>query len=126
MKLYDVVRWQTWMLPAEVRTNIPCFTSFNDLILSSQAGGMRCLAIDTAVRCIYELVIFMRQGENSPADLLLATKTEGLTHSFIKTAKQTPGITDGDKLSHSASASGIYLLLPYALAVTHWILSIDP
>lgn len=59
-KSYDAVRKEIWKLPVDVRNDIPRFTSFNDLILSSQSGGRRCLAIDTAVRCIYELAIFMR------------------------------------------------------------------
>lgn len=60
VKSYDAVRREIWKLPADVRGDIPRFTSFNDLILSSQGGGIKCLAIDTAVRCIYELAIFMR------------------------------------------------------------------
>lgn len=59
-KSYDAVRKEVWKLPVDVRNGIPRFTSFNDLILSSQAGARRCLAIDTAVACIYELAIFIK------------------------------------------------------------------
>jgi len=60
VKSYNAVRKEIWKLPVDARNNIPRFTCINDLILSNQAGTKRCLAIDTAVSCIYELATFIR------------------------------------------------------------------
>ena len=59
-KAYDAVRKEIWKLPVDARNSIPRFHNINDLILSNQDGDRRCLAIDTAVSCIYELATFIR------------------------------------------------------------------
>jgi hypothetical protein len=59
VKAYNAVRLEIYKLPLEVRDDIPRFTNFNDLILSNQSGR-RCVAIDTAVSCIYQLATFLR------------------------------------------------------------------
>ena len=59
VKSYNAVRLEIYKLPLEVRNDIPRFTCLNDLILSNQ-GSRRCVAIDTAVSCIYQLATFIR------------------------------------------------------------------
>lgn len=59
VKAYDAVRNEVYKLPVDVRNDIPRFNCLNDLILSNRASGRRCLAIDTAVSCIYELATFI-------------------------------------------------------------------
>jgi len=60
VKSYDAVRNEIWKLPLDARNSIPRFNNVNDLILSNDAGAKRCLAIDTATSCMYELATFIR------------------------------------------------------------------
>lgn len=66
VKAYNAVRKEIFKLPLEVRQEIPRFTCLNDLILSNQSGTRRCIAIDTAVSCIYQLATFIRYLSNVP------------------------------------------------------------
>lgn len=59
VKSYDAVRREIWKLPVDARNDIPRFSNINDLILSNQTGARRCVAIDAAVSCIYELATFI-------------------------------------------------------------------
>lgn len=58
-KAYDAVRKELYKLPPEMRDEIPRFTCFNDLVLTDRKHK-RCVALDTAVSCIYQLGTFIR------------------------------------------------------------------
>ncbi|KAI8952148.1 beta-ketoacyl synthase [Xylaria longipes] len=62
-KAYDVIRREIYSLPLEARNDIPRFTCFNDLILLNETNK-RCVAIDTAVSCIYQLATFINQADS--------------------------------------------------------------
>lgn len=60
VKAYNAVRKEIYKLPPEVRDDLPRFTGINDLILYNQGCGRRCVALDTAVTCIYQLATFIK------------------------------------------------------------------
>jgi hypothetical protein len=67
VKAYNAIRKEVFKLPHDVRDDLPCFTCINDLILSHQSGK-RCVAIDMAVTCIFQLATFIRYVQNIPSD----------------------------------------------------------
>ena len=58
VKSYDVVRAVIFTLPAQVREDFPRFTCLDDLVLWTQSGK-RCIPLDMAVTCIYQLGVFI-------------------------------------------------------------------
>ncbi|KAI0437215.1 beta-ketoacyl synthase [Xylaria telfairii] len=62
-RAYRAVRQEVYRLPPEVRESVPRFTCVDDLLLSS-GGSRRCVAIDTAVSCIYQLATFINKADN--------------------------------------------------------------
>lgn len=61
VKSYDAIRTELFNLPSEVRVDLPRFTSLDDILLRKQ-GGKRCVPLDMAVTCMYQLGVFIRYG----------------------------------------------------------------
>lgn len=59
VKVYDTIRTEIYKLPAEIRDDLPRFTCLDDLVLWKQ-DGKRCIALDMAVTCMYQLGVFIR------------------------------------------------------------------
>ena len=58
-KAYDAIRTEIFDLPSEVRNSLPRFTCLDDIILR-KPGGKRCLPLDMAVTCMFQLAAFIR------------------------------------------------------------------
>ena len=59
IKAYDAIRTEIYSLPCEVRDDLPRFTCLDDIIFRRQ-GGKRCVPLDMAVTCMYQLGVFIR------------------------------------------------------------------
>ena len=59
VRAYDVIRAEIHTLPSEVRDELPRFTCLDDIILR-KPGGTRCVPLDMAVTCMYQLGVFIR------------------------------------------------------------------
>lgn len=59
VKAYDTIRKDIYKLPNEIREELPRFTCLDDLVLRKQ-GGKRCIPLDMAVTCMYQLGVFIR------------------------------------------------------------------
>ncbi|KAI5855057.1 ketoacyl-synt-domain-containing protein [Durotheca rogersii] len=59
-KAYDAIRRELYRLPVETRDDLPRFTSLDDLLLWKQ-DSKRCVALDMAVTCVYQLGTFISQ-----------------------------------------------------------------
>ena len=62
VKAYDAIRTEIYALPPEVRNDLPRFTCVDDII-SRKPGGKRCVPLDMAVTCMYQLGTFIRYGD---------------------------------------------------------------
>ncbi|KAI1480090.1 ketoacyl-synt-domain-containing protein [Daldinia eschscholtzii] len=62
VRVYDAIRTEIYQLPAEVRDDLPRFTCLDDLVLWKQ-DGKRCIALDMAVTCMYQLGVFISQAD---------------------------------------------------------------
>lgn len=58
VKAYDAVRTEIFKLPHQVREDLPRFTCYHDLVLWNQTGK-RCIPLDMAVTCMYQLGVFI-------------------------------------------------------------------
>ena len=61
VKAYDAIRTEIYKLPREIRDDLPRFTCLDDIICWKQ-GGKRCIPLDMAVTCMYQLGVFIRYG----------------------------------------------------------------
>ncbi|KAI1378966.1 ketoacyl-synt-domain-containing protein [Hypoxylon crocopeplum] len=61
-KSYDAIRTEIYKLPTEIRDDLPRFTCPDDLLLWKH-DGKRCIALDMAVTCIYQLGAFISQAD---------------------------------------------------------------
>ncbi|KAI5927308.1 beta-ketoacyl synthase [Camillea tinctor] len=59
-KAYDAIRLEIYKLPVETRDDLPRFTCLDDLVLWKQ-DGKRCIPLDMAVTCMYQLGSFISQ-----------------------------------------------------------------
>lgn len=59
VKAYNAIRTEIYRLPSEVREDLPRFTCLDDLVLRKQ-DGKRCIPLDMAVICMYQLGVFIR------------------------------------------------------------------
>jgi len=59
VKAYNAIRTEIYNLPCETREDLPRFTCLDDLVLRKQ-GGKRCIPLDMAVTCMYQLGVFIR------------------------------------------------------------------
>ncbi|KAL8782244.1 MAG: hypothetical protein Q9213_005547 [Squamulea squamosa] len=60
LKAYDAIRSEIYNLPCEVRDDLPRFTSVDDIIWR-KPDGKRCVPLDMAVTCMYQLGAFISQ-----------------------------------------------------------------
>ncbi|MCJ1436265.1 fusarubin cluster-polyketide synthase [Xylographa pallens] len=58
VKAYNAIRTEIYKLPPQVREDLPRFSCLDDLLLWNH-GGKRCIPLDMAVTCIYELGCFI-------------------------------------------------------------------
>jgi hypothetical protein len=59
-KAYDAIRVQIFQLPKHVREELPRFTSIEDMLLWRRSeGSSRCVPLDMAMTCIYQLGSFI-------------------------------------------------------------------
>lgn len=57
---YNAIRVQIFKLPKDVREELPRFTSIEDVLLWKQSqGANRCVPLDMATTCIYQLGSFI-------------------------------------------------------------------
>ena len=61
VKAYNAIRTEIYNLPCEVRDNLPRLTCVDDILWRRQ-GGKRCVPLDMAVTCMYQLGTFIRYG----------------------------------------------------------------
>ena len=59
VRAYDTIRKDLYKLPDEIREDLPRFTCLDDLILWKQ-DGKRCIPLDMAVTCMYQLGVVIR------------------------------------------------------------------
>jgi Starter unit:ACP transacylase in aflatoxin biosynthesis len=59
VKAYDAIRTEIYKLPPQVRDDLARFTCVEDLVLWDQSGR-RCIPLDMAVSCMYQLGTFIR------------------------------------------------------------------
>ncbi len=59
VKAYDAIRTEIYKLPHQVRDDLPRFTCLDDLVLWNQSGR-RCIPLEMAVTCMYQLGAFIR------------------------------------------------------------------
>ena len=65
VKAYNVIRTEIHKLPPQVRDALPRFTCLEDLVLWRQ-DGRRCVPLDMAATCLYQLGAFIIQA--NPGD----------------------------------------------------------
>lgn len=58
-KSYNAIRVELYTLPPEVRDDLRRFTCLEDLAFWDQ-NGKRCIPLDMAVTCMYQLGAFIR------------------------------------------------------------------
>ncbi|KAI1412620.1 polyketide synthase [Hypoxylon sp. FL1857] len=59
-KAYNAIRVRIFQLPKHVREDLPRFTSIEDVLLWKQSkGGIRCVPLDMAITCMYQLGSFI-------------------------------------------------------------------
>lgn len=58
VKAYDAIRKEIYKLPPGLRDGLPRFTCFDDLVLYKQ-DEKRCIALDMALTCMYQLGTFI-------------------------------------------------------------------
>lgn len=59
VKAYNAVRREIYSLPPEIRDELPRFTCVEDLALRKR-GGARCIPLDMAMTCMFQLGTFIR------------------------------------------------------------------
>ena len=59
VKAYNAIRSEIYGLPAEIRDGLPRFTCVDDLVFHKR-GGRRCIPLDMATTCMFQLGSFIR------------------------------------------------------------------
>lgn len=59
LKACNAIRTEIYQLPHEVRNDLPRLTGLEDIILL-KPGRKRCIPLDMAVTCMYQLGLFIR------------------------------------------------------------------
>ncbi|PPJ51023.1 hypothetical protein CBER1_07830 [Cercospora berteroae] len=62
VKTYDVIRNHIYELPIQVRDDLPRFTCVDDLLLMKPTST-RCIPLDMAITCMYQLGVFISQTD---------------------------------------------------------------
>nr|ASU91368.1 non-reducing polyketide synthase [Nephromopsis pallescens] len=92
VKAYDAIRTEIYNLPREIRDDLPRFTCINDIIFRKQ-GGRRCVPLDMAVTCMYQLGVFISQfdPQNCYGDraLILGLGTGVLAAAAVSCSRST-------------------------------------
>ncbi|KAI2476002.1 Type I Iterative Polyketide synthase [Pyrenophora tritici-repentis] len=57
-KAYDAIRAEVYQLPRDIRSELPRFTCVDD-VLMRKLGGRRCVPLDMAVTCMYQVATFI-------------------------------------------------------------------
>ncbi|KAK5989545.1 Non-reducing polyketide synthase fsr1 [Cladobotryum mycophilum] len=68
VKTYDAVRLEIYKLTPQIRNDLPRFTCLDDLVLWNPQGK-RCIPLDMAVICMYQLAVFIIRMENENYDI---------------------------------------------------------
>ncbi|KUI53252.1 Conidial yellow pigment biosynthesis polyketide synthase [Cytospora mali] len=63
-RAYDATRAEIFKLPDEFREDVPRFTCLEDLVYWNHRG-IRCIPLDMAVTCMYQLGFFISQADAS-------------------------------------------------------------
>ncbi|KAI1506778.1 ketoacyl-synt-domain-containing protein, partial [Biscogniauxia marginata] len=92
VKAYDAIRVEIYKLPAETRDDLPRFTCLDDLVLWKQ-DGKRCIALDMAVTCLYQLGAFISQADtwdfNAHNSRILGLCTGALAAAAVGCSRST-------------------------------------
>ncbi|KAJ6199961.1 hypothetical protein J3E72DRAFT_186462 [Bipolaris maydis] len=64
LKSYHAIRTNISNLPIEIRDNLPRFTSIDDLLLMELTSGKRCVPLEMALTCMYQLGVFISKAEH--------------------------------------------------------------
>lgn len=62
-RAYDTLRVELFNLPSSIRDELPRYTCLDDVIFREQ-NAKRCIPLDMAVTCMYQLGIFIEYGCN--------------------------------------------------------------
>ncbi|CAK3875036.1 Conidial yellow pigment biosynthesis polyketide synthase [Lecanosticta acicola] len=91
-KSYDVIRHQIYTLPTAILEDLPRFTAVDDLLLWDQSGK-RCVPLDMAITCMYQLGIFIAQSDleypSASNARILGLCTGSLTASAVSCSRST-------------------------------------
>ena len=117
IKAYDGIRSEITKLPREVAEDLPRFTCIDDIIFR-KPGGRRCVPLDMAVTCIYQLGSFIRYDFSH----LVGSKTKTLLFSQVDSQDyhggntRVLGLCTGALAAAAVSCSGSTLeLIPLAV-----------
>jgi hypothetical protein len=116
VKAYDAIRMGIYNLPREVREDLPRFTCVDDLVLWDQTGK-RCVPLDMAVTCMYQLGTFIRYA---PEENALNGMRNSRILICIKAKSLVMPVPNNPEFLVSAPEHLQPLLL--AAAAAHWIL----
>jgi hypothetical protein len=92
-RAYDVIRSELHDLPRETRDALPRFTCLNDVLLY-KPRGRRCVPLDMALTCMYQLGVFLVQGypphESDGQACVLGLCTGALAAAAVSCSRSTP------------------------------------
>ncbi|KAL8677817.1 MAG: hypothetical protein Q9186_005797 [Xanthomendoza sp. 1 TL-2023] len=94
VKAYNAIRIEIFTLPPQIRDDIPRFTSPDDLVMWKEVAK-RCVPIDMAVTCMYQLGIFMSLEDSefpypdAEKDHILGICTGALAASAVSCSRST-------------------------------------
>ncbi|KAL8639261.1 MAG: hypothetical protein Q9228_003690 [Teloschistes exilis] len=102
LKAYNAIRREIYTLPSQARDGLPRFTCVDDLVLW-RGDGRRCVPLDMAVTCMYQLAVFIRleaeqahshanrkaQYPNTDNDRILGVCTGALTAAAVSCSRNT-------------------------------------
>ncbi|KAL8665034.1 MAG: hypothetical protein Q9202_002590 [Teloschistes flavicans] len=93
-KAYDAIRKELYTLPPQVREGLPRFTCVDDLVLWKE-GGRRCIPLDMALTCMYQLAVFISHEDskagypNTENDRILGVCTGALAAAAVSCSRNT-------------------------------------
>ena len=121
IKAYDAIRTEIFSLPSEIRHDLPRFTCLDDILLR-KPGGRRCVPLDMALTCMYQLGVFIRYGRRLliPVKKLNTSCSQVDPQHFCSDNARVLGLCTGALAAAAVSCSRSTLeLIPLAVcAVT--------
>ncbi|RAL16794.1 ketoacyl-synt-domain-containing protein [Aspergillus homomorphus CBS 101889] len=91
-KAYQAVRAELYRLPTTTREDLPRFSSLEDLVLWDQ-NGPRCVPLDMALTCLYQLGTFIDQTApedfNASTSRVLGLCTGALAAAAVSCSRST-------------------------------------